>query len=53
MHYLKLYSSMVELRESVKKCDFENKMKITFKSSYGYGGKFGVERDRMDKVCVT
>lgn len=23
----------------------------TPKASYGYGGKFGVEKDRMDKVC--
>jgi cortactin len=21
------------------------------KASYGYGGKFGVQQDRMDKVC--
>lgn len=45
--------SIAELRNKVshehevlKKKELEN----CPKASYGYGGKFGVEKDRMDKV---
>lgn len=42
---------MAEEHEQVKQKE------TTPKASYGYGGKFGVEKDRMDKVyksfCVT
>ncbi|TPP60182.1 Src substrate cortactin [Fasciola gigantica] len=40
------------LREEVKQSDKINKLKTAPKPSYGYGGKFGVERDRMDKSAV-
>ncbi|VDQ04418.1 unnamed protein product [Trichobilharzia regenti] len=41
---------MAALREEVKQADRLAKLKIAPKPSYGYGGKFGVEQDRMDKV---
>ncbi|OON16785.1 repeat in HS1/Cortactin [Opisthorchis viverrini] len=43
---------MNTLREEVKQADQQNKLKTAPKPSYGYGGKFGVERDRMDKSAV-
>lgn len=43
---------MHELREQVKQIDRETKMKTAPKPSYGYGGKFGIEKDRMDKSAV-
>ncbi|KAG8194249.1 hypothetical protein JTE90_024578 [Oedothorax gibbosus] len=44
-----------ELRTNVAKEDAELKKKVLEdgpKSSYGYGGKFGVQADRMDKSAV-
>ena len=44
---------MQQLREGVQKDDRKLKkheLEIGPKPSYGYGGKFGVEKDRMDKV---
>ncbi|KAG5455023.1 Hematopoietic lineage cell-specific protein [Clonorchis sinensis] len=46
------YIDMNTLREEVKQADQQNKLKTAPKPSYGYGGKFGVERDRMDKSAV-
>ncbi|CAH8862921.1 unnamed protein product [Trichobilharzia szidati] len=43
---------MAALREEVKQADRLAKLKIAPKPSYGYGGKFGVEQDRMDKSAV-
>lgn len=34
------------------KSDAESKKNSIPKASYGYGGKFGVEKDRMDKVSA-
>lgn len=31
----------------------EKELKEKGTGSYGYGGKFGVQKDRMDKVRVT
>ena len=45
---------MSDLRSNViNDDDLSAKEKLTSLStgSYGYGGKFGVEKDRMDKVC--
>ncbi|EDV94866.1 hematopoietic lineage cell-specific protein [Drosophila grimshawi] len=45
---------MDKLREETEKSDF-NKKKQLLKdqnAGYGYGGKFGVEKDRMDKSAV-
>ncbi|KAL7055542.1 hypothetical protein AAHC03_022883 [Spirometra sp. Aus1] len=43
---------MQALRESVLKQDAESKQNVIPKASYGYGGKFQVEKDRMDKSAV-
>ncbi|KAF6776390.1 hypothetical protein AHF37_03393 [Paragonimus kellicotti] len=43
---------MAALRDEVKQSDRQNKLKTAPKPSFGYGGKFGVERDRMDKSAV-
>lgn len=44
--------SVAELRQKVAVEHEQVKQKDqTPKASYGYGGKFGVEKDRMDKVC--
>ncbi|TNN05048.1 Src substrate protein [Schistosoma japonicum] len=43
---------MLALKEEVKEADRLAKLKIAPKPSYGYGGKFGVEKDRMDKSSV-
>lgn len=44
--------SIAELRKKVAVEHEQLKQKEdTPKASYGYGGKFGVEKDRMDKVC--
>lgn len=40
---------MSEEHEVIKKKELETGPK----ASYGYGGKFGTERDRMDKVTVV
>lgn len=40
---------MSEEHEIIKKKELETGPK----ASYGYGGKFGTERDRMDKVTVV
>ncbi|XP_077449610.1 src substrate protein p85-like isoform X3 [Stigmatopora argus] len=45
--------SVAELRHQVTEEHEQVKhQEKTPKASYGYGGKFGVERDRMDKVAV-
>uniref|UniRef100_A0A5K3F927 SH3 domain-containing protein n=1 Tax=Mesocestoides corti TaxID=53468 RepID=A0A5K3F927_MESCO len=43
---------MNELRQNVIKSDAESKKNAVPKASYGYGGAFGVEKDRMDKSAV-
>lgn len=43
---------MQQLREETERADAEKKQKEGPKSSHGYGGKFGVEKDRMDKSAV-
>lgn len=44
-------NSVAELRKKVAVEHEQVKQKEqTPKASYGYGGKFGVEKDRMDKV---
>lgn len=40
---------MSEEHDVIKKKELETGPK----ASYGYGGKFGTERDRMDKVTVV
>lgn len=53
--FLKIFS-IHDLRLNVAKDDAEfNKKKLESgpKSSYGYGGKFGVQQDRMDKVSSS
>lgn len=43
--------SVAELRNKVAKEHEQGKQRDDKpKASYGYGGKFGVEKDRMDKV---
>lgn len=43
--------SVAELRNKVAKEHEQGKQRDDQpKASYGYGGKFGVEKDRMDKV---
>ncbi|XP_061617832.1 src substrate protein p85-like isoform X2 [Phyllopteryx taeniolatus] len=44
--------SIAELRDKVAAEHEQVKHQKTPKASYGYGGKFGVETDRMDKVAV-
>ncbi|KAM8883566.1 src substrate protein p85-like [Synchiropus picturatus] len=45
--------SVAELRHTVASEHEQGKQKEQApKASYGYGGKFGVERDRMDKAAV-
>ena len=49
-----IFSSMKQLRTDVQKDYSEVKKKEAEsapKASYGYGGKFGVQQDRMDQVC--
>ncbi|KAM3174861.1 hypothetical protein ACTXT7_009652 [Hymenolepis weldensis] len=41
---------MDELRKTVLKADEESKKNALPSASYGYGGKFGIEKDRMDKT---
>nr|CDS24662.1 hematopoietic lineage cell specific protein [Echinococcus granulosus] len=41
-----------KLIQGVLKSDAESKKNSFPKASYGYGGKFGVEKDRMDKSAV-
>ncbi|XP_053698213.1 src substrate cortactin isoform X2 [Sabethes cyaneus] len=43
---------MQQLREETERADADKKQKEGPKSSHGYGGKFGVEKDRMDKSAV-
>lgn len=43
---------MNALVQGVLQSDAESKKKSVSKASYGYGGKFGVEKDRMDKVSA-
>ncbi|XP_062562906.1 src substrate cortactin isoform X2 [Armigeres subalbatus] len=43
---------MQQLREETERADKEKKQKEGPKSSHGYGGKFGVEKDRMDKSAL-
>uniref|UniRef100_A0A8C5DV77 Src substrate cortactin-like n=1 Tax=Gouania willdenowi TaxID=441366 RepID=A0A8C5DV77_GOUWI len=50
----KEHISVAELRNKVTKEHEQVKQKEqTPKASYGYGGKFGVEKDRMDKVALS
>ncbi len=47
--------SMEQMREEVARDDADIKRKLSEagpKASHGYGGKFGVEADRMDKSAV-
>lgn len=44
---------MQQLREETERADAEKKQKDGPKSSHGYGGKFGVEKDRQDKSAAT
>ena len=44
-----LRNKVSEEHEVIKKKELETGPK----ASYGYGGKFGTERDRMDKVTVV
>ena len=41
---------MLQLREKVLSSDQDARSAKGYESSYGYGGKFGVQKDRMDKV---
>ncbi|XP_052902610.1 hematopoietic lineage cell-specific protein isoform X2 [Anopheles moucheti] len=43
---------MQQLREETERADADKKRKDGPKASHGYGGKFGVEKDRMDKSAV-
>ena len=46
--------SLKKLGQEVAKDDAQYKQKELNEKgsgSYGYGGKFGVQKDRMDKVC--
>ncbi|XP_055587479.1 src substrate cortactin isoform X2 [Uranotaenia lowii] len=43
---------MQQLRQETEKADQDKKLKDGPKSSHGYGGKFGLEKDRMDKSAV-
>ncbi|VDP28151.1 unnamed protein product [Schistosoma curassoni] len=43
---------MMALKEEVKQADRLAKLKIAPKPAYGYGGQFGIEKDRMDKSAV-
>lgn len=44
---------MQQLREETERADKEKKQKEGPKSSHGYGGKFGVQSDRVDKCAAT
>lgn len=51
---LSLAASVAELRSKVAVEHEQVKQKEHVpKASYGYGGKFGVEKDRMDKVQLS
>lgn len=45
---------MTQLRSETEKADAEKKKKeLEIKNpGHGYGGKFGIEKDRMDKSAV-
>ncbi|XP_058461609.1 src substrate cortactin isoform X2 [Malaya genurostris] len=43
---------MQQLRQETERADADKKQKDGPKSSHGYGGKFGVEKDRMDKSAL-
>lgn len=49
------YFRMDQLRQNVQQ-DYEQvktkELESGPKASYGYGGKFGVQKDRMDKVLT-
>lgn len=47
-------SSMSKLREETEKSDADKKKKLLVEQNagYGYGGKFGLEKDRMDKSAM-
>lgn len=48
---LTLFCSVADLRHKVAaEHERVKHQEMTPKASYGYGGKFGVETDRMDKV---
>ena len=44
--------SPAKLLKSVVQADSESKKEMVKKTAYGYGGKYGVETDRMDKVTL-
>lgn len=48
------FGSVIKLAEEVKESDAQKKKKYLEEShpGFGYGGKFGVESDRMDKSAV-
>jgi cortactin len=52
--FLCLLFSVIKLAEEVKESDAQNKKKLRdeINPGFGYGGKFGVETDRMDKTAV-
>ncbi len=49
---LVIFFSLKKLREEVRNDDNSIKKKVAEdqNTGYGYGGKYGVEKDRMDKV---
>lgn len=48
------FDSVIKLAEEVKQNDADQKKKYLeeHQSGFGYGGKYGVETDRMDKSAV-
>lgn len=48
------YNSMAQLRQETEKSDADiKKREHDIKNpGHGYGGKFGIEKDRMDKSAV-
>jgi hypothetical protein len=44
----KLKDKAVDDDKQLKKTEYDQG---TFKPSHGYGGKYGVQNDRIDKVC--
>ena len=58
MNYIYFFYSMDDFRAQVKEEDKQMQQKKLssaeggYSASHGYGGKFGVEKDRMDKSAV-
>ena len=46
------FSSMNKLREETTRAYELSKQKQKNEGCFGYGGKFGIEKDRMDKSAV-